>query len=220
MASLTTRWLGTLPRRLGEGCWRHVNAAARVEKLEMRFLDILMDEHRGFSLMLDVLDAIAGRLSRGAAVPLPMLIDVLDFFENFTDRHHDKEEEMLFPLLAQHGIGPDQTVVSALMSQHEAGRMYGAKMRAELSRLQDGDPIAARALAEDARGYTELIREHIRIEDQYFYKLADEVLTHAEQAKIVAQFGGGVDARPASPDRERYLRMLDVYPGVASGWRS
>jgi hemerythrin-like domain-containing protein len=197
-----------------------VNAAARVEKLEMRFLDILMDEHRGFSQMLDVLDAIAGRLSRGAAVPLPMLIDVLDFFENFTDRHHDKEEEMLFPLLAQHGIGPDQTVVSALMSQHEAGRMYGAKMRAELKRLQDGDPIAARALAEDARGYTELIREHIRIEDQYFYKLADEVLTYAEQAKIVVQFGGGVGARPASPDRERYLRMLDVYPGVASGWRS
>ena len=186
----------------------------------MRFLDILMDEHRGFSQMLDVLDAIAGRLSRGAAVPLPMLIDVLDFFENFTDRHHDKEEEMLFPLLAQHGIGPDQTVVSALMSQHEAGRMYGAKMRAELKRLRDGDRSAAQALAEDARGYTELIREHIRIEDEYFYKLADEVLTHAEQATIVAQFGGGVGARPASTERERYLQMLDVYPGVVAAWKS
>ena len=72
--------------------------------------------------MLDVLDAVAGRLERGADVPMTMLVDVLDFFENFTDRHHDREEEMLFPLLAKHGIGPDQTVVSALMSQHEAGR--------------------------------------------------------------------------------------------------
>ena len=53
---------------------------------------------------------------------MPMLVDVLSFFESFTDRHHDKEEEALFPLLAKHGIGPDQTVVSALMSQHEAGR--------------------------------------------------------------------------------------------------
>ena len=98
--------------------------------------------------------------------------------------------------------------------------MYGAKMRAELKRLREGDRSAALALAEDARGYTELIREHIRIEDEYFYKLADEVLTHAEQAAIVAQFGGGVGARPASAERERYLQMLDVYPGVVAAWRS
>jgi hemerythrin-like domain-containing protein len=71
----------------------------------MRFLNVLMDEHRGFSVMLDVLDAIAGRLERGAEVPVPMIVDVLDFFEHFTDRHHDKEEETLFPLLARHGIG-------------------------------------------------------------------------------------------------------------------
>ena len=46
----------------------------------MRFLNVLMDEHRGFSIMLDVLEAVAGRLERGADVPMPMLTDVLDFF--------------------------------------------------------------------------------------------------------------------------------------------
>jgi hemerythrin-like domain-containing protein len=185
----------------------------------MRFLNVLMDEHRGFSAMLDVLDAAAGRLERGADVPMPMLADVLDFFETFTARHHDKEEEMLFPLLARHGIGPDLTVVSALMSQHEAGRMYGRKMRVALTRLQQGDAAAAAPLAADARAYTELIREHIRIEDEYFYKLADQVLTEAEHAIIVARFSGGEQNRAADPERERYLKMLEVYPGVAAGWR-
>jgi hemerythrin-like domain-containing protein len=186
----------------------------------MRFLDVLMDEHRGFSSMLDVLDAVAGRLERGAEVPMAMLVDVLDFFERFTDRHHDREEAMLFPLLARHGIGPDQTVVSVLMSQHEAGRAYGTKMRMGLARLQQGDPSAGAALALDARGYTELIREHIRIEDEYFYKLADEVLTEAEHAAIVEHFGASPDNRPSHPDRERYLKMLEVYPAVAAGWRA
>ncbi|MFO7692652.1 MAG: hemerythrin domain-containing protein [Vicinamibacterales bacterium] len=184
----------------------------------MRFLSVLMEEHRGFSVMLDVLDAIAGRLERGAGVPMPMLVDVVDFFENFTDRHHDREEEMLFPFLARHGIGPDQTVVSALMFQHEAGRMYGTKLRVELERMKQGDPSAAAALAADARGYTELIREHIRIEDEYFYKLADQVLTEAEHAAIVEQFSGSPDNRAAHADRERYLQMIDVYPGVVAGW--
>jgi hemerythrin-like domain-containing protein len=186
----------------------------------MRFLTVLMDEHRGFSSMLDVLDAVAGRLERGEPVPMPMLVDVLDFFERFTDRHHDKEEEMLFPLLAKHGIGADQTVVSVLVSQHEAGRVYGTKMRKELKRLQQRDPSAASALAADARAYTELIREHIRIEDEYFYKLADQVLTEAEHDCIVEQFSGSPGNRAAHPERERYLRMLETYPAVVAGWRA
>jgi len=186
----------------------------------MRFLDVLMDEHRGFVAMLDVLDSMAGRLERDAVVPVAMLADVLDFFEHFTDRHHDREEAMLFPLLARHGIGPDQTVVSVLLSQHEAGRVYGTKMRGELRRLRQGDPAAAAALAADARGYTELIREHIRIEDQYFYKLVDQVLTRAEHARVLEQFGADAGDRAAHPDRERYLKMLEVYPGIAAGWQS
>jgi hemerythrin-like domain-containing protein len=186
----------------------------------MRFLDVLMEDHRGFSAMLDVLDAAAERLEIGADVPMAMLVDVLDFFENFANRHHQQEEQTLFPLLAKHGIGPDQTVVSALMFQHEAGRVYGTKMRKELLRLQQGDPAASAALAADARGYTELIREHIRIEDEYFYKLADQVLTESEHEAIVAKFSEGGSARDVQWDRERYMNMLDVYPGVVARWRA
>jgi len=186
----------------------------------MRFLEVLMEEHRGFTAMLDVLDAVADRLARGANVPTPMLVDVLDFFETFTDRHHDKEEETLFPLLAKHGVGADQTVVRALTTQHEAGRMYGAKMRASLTRIQAGDPGADTDLAEQAKGYTELIREHIRIEDEYFYKLADQLLTLAEQESVVAKFVGEAGLRPPSPERTRYLRMLEEYPAVVATWRS
>jgi hemerythrin-like domain-containing protein len=186
----------------------------------MRFLDVLMEEHRGFKAMLDVLDAIADRLVRGAAVPPPMLVDVLDFFERFTERHHDREEETLFPLLARHGMGSDQTVVRALMTQHDTGRIYGAKMRAAHTRLQAGDPGAAMELAEHAKGYTELIREHIRIEDEYFYKLADQLLTLSEQESVVAKFVGEAGIRPPSPERTRYLQMLGKYPSVVATWRS
>jgi hemerythrin-like domain-containing protein len=116
--------------------------------------------------------------------------------------------------------GPDQSVVSALMFQHEAGRAYGKKMRGQLGRLQQGDPAAGAALAADARGYTELIREHIRIEDEYFYKLADQVLTEAEQVAIVEKFSGSPGHLAAQPERDRYLKMLGVYSGVVAGWKA
>ena len=74
--------------------------------------------------------------------------------------------------------------------------------------------LAAAALAADARGYTELIREHIRIEDEYFYKLADQLLTLAEQESVVAKFVGEAGVRPV----ERRPPPRDVRgPGAERG---
>jgi len=184
----------------------------------MRFLDILTEEHREFAVMLDVLDAIAARLEGGGGVPTSVLADVLDFFQHFAKAHHDKEEDVLFPLLARHGMGPDQTVVNALHSQHEAGRMYEAKLRNELKRLAGGDPGAAPAVVLDARGYTELIREHIRIEDKYFYSLADQVLTEAEHARVTREFDRPAESREAEAERQRCRRMLEIYPAMVASW--
>jgi hemerythrin-like domain-containing protein len=184
----------------------------------MRFLDILTAEHREFSVMLDVLDAVATRLDGGGDVPTSVLADVLDFFQNFADGHHDKEEAVLFPLLARHGMGPDQIVVNALRSQHEAGRVYEAKLRIEVKRLDGGDPRAAAALVADARGYTELIREHIRIEDEYFYRLADRVLTDTEHARVDREFDRPAESGEAEAERQRCRRMLEIYPAVVARW--
>jgi len=186
----------------------------------MGFLDALMDEHRAFGAMLEVFDAIAARLGRGGDVPRAMLTDVLDFFDHFAARHHDKEEEVLFPLLAAHGIGSDQTAVNALLSQHEAGRMYGKKLRGEFHRLAAGEAGAAGALATDACAYIELIREHIRIEDEYFYALADRVLTDAEHASVAVQFELPPGDLRARAERQRYLRMIEVYQDLVAGWLS
>ncbi len=184
----------------------------------MRFLDILTAEHRELTAMLDVLDAVAARLDGGGDVPSSVVADVLDFFQHFAKAHHDKEEAVLFPLLARHGIGPDQSVVNALRSQHEAGRMYEAKLRNELVGLVGGDRGAALALAVDARSYTELIREHIRIEDEYFYSLADQVLTDAEHARVARAFDRPAESPEAEAERQRCRRMLEIYPAMVARW--
>ena len=193
-------------------------AAGQREQGGMRFLDFLMDEHRAFGTMLGVLDSIAAKLARGNDVPLDMLADVVDFFERFSNQHHAQEEHLLFPLLAKHGIGADQTVVSALTAQHEAGRMYGAKMRVEVGLMRDGASGVAAAFASDAAAYSELIREHIRIEDEYFYALADQVLTPAEHERIADRLERAASDPATHASRVRYLGMLETYRAVVAGW--
>lgn len=184
----------------------------------MALLNVLMDEHRGFVVMLDVLAGVAGRLRAGGAVPPEMLDGLLDFFEHFTDGHHVQEERLLFPVLEAHGIGREQTVVAALLAQHEAGRMYTAKMRVDAARMRAGDPLATEAFVGHALGYVELIREHIRIEDSYFYSVAEEILSHAEKASIVAAFSQQVGRRVPEGERDRYLAMMRDYAAVVQSW--
>lgn len=183
------------------------------------FVDVLVDEHRGFKVMLSVLEAMAGRLRHNGQVPPRMLDDVLDFFEKFADRHHAREERALFPVLARHGLSQDQTVVHALLAQHDAGRAYCRKLRGDQERMRAGDTAAAADFAARALGYCELIREHIRIEDDYFYKLADQLLTEAEQHDVVTEFSEPAGSSDAGTTRDRFLRMLDDYPGIVAAWR-
>ena len=70
-----------------------------------------------------------------------------------------------------------------------------------------------------ARGYCELIREHIRIEDEYFYRLADQLMTHAERQSILEAFSAGAADRLTAAERDRFLGMLDQYPGIVAGWK-
>jgi len=144
----------------------------------MKSLESLSTEHRTIEQMLIVLEASAERLEQGGDVPTSLVRDVLDFFHHFADAlHHAKEERRLFPVLAGHGLGPEASVVGALMHQHDAGRAYVREMRAELERLCDGDRLAAAALAASARAYVDLLREHIRMEDENLFPLAEKTIT-------------------------------------------
>jgi hemerythrin-like domain-containing protein len=182
------------------------------------FVDVLIEEHRGFKLMLSVLEAMALRLEQRREVAPRMVADVLDFFEKFSDRHHAREERALFPVLALHGMNRDQTVVHALLVQHDAGRVYYGKLRSDQARMLAGEPAAADGFVSHALAYCELIREHIRIEDEYFYALADQLLTEAEQQDVVAEFSTPAPGSAAAAEKERFMRMLDEYPGLVAAW--
>ena len=168
--------------------------------------------------MLSVMEAVAGRLHERVQVPRAMLADLLDFFEMFTNGHHEREENFLFPMLERHGMTGEATVITALLTQHDTGRMYCRKMRADLARLEAGDDSAAEDLSAHATAYCELIREHIRIEDEYFYRMASDLLTEPEQQALVAEFSGLGLSGP-HPGKARFTRMMEEFPRVVAGWK-
>ena len=44
-------------------------------------------------------------------------------------------------------------------------------------------------------------------------------MTHAERQSILEAFSGEAADRPSPEELERFLSMLDEYPGVVAGWK-
>ena len=128
--------------------------------------DTLRDEHRLILRALVLVDAAAGRLDRGDALPPGGWERLVDWLREFADlNHHAKEERWLFPAMAAAGI-PPAGPVSVMLAEHAEGRDLMREMAA-------GD---GQQRAEAARRYVRLLRDHIDKENGVLFPLADSVL--------------------------------------------
>jgi hemerythrin-like domain-containing protein len=137
----------------------------------MRATQIIMGEHRVIETMLDALQAMAGDYAAGS--PPRGIARLLDFFETYADAaHHEKEERILFPALERHGLRPNASLVGALVAQHESCRGLVRELREQLA--APGDAAARRLFGAVAREYAEVLRLHIRLEDQFLREIVGD----------------------------------------------
>jgi hemerythrin-like domain-containing protein len=151
--------------------------------------EILMAEHRVIEQVLDSLDAAAERLARGEAIRPGFFADVADFASRFADGcHHQKEEGVLFPARAQHGVPAEGGPIEIMLHEHEAGRTYVRQLREAARLLEGGNASAARQVIAAAKGYSALLRDHITKEDEMLFPMAAEMIPEAKLEQIATGF--------------------------------
>ncbi len=176
----------------------------------MKASEVLMTEHRAVERVLKVLSPSADRLDAGEAVPASVFEDSLDFLRNFADKcHHGKEETALFPAMAKAGVPVEQGPIGVMLAEHEQGRSYIKAMTEALDEYKRGDSAARSRLAESARGYADLLAQHIKKEDTILFPMADRLLPDATQEELVAQFDR-IESEHIGPGvHEHYHQMID-----------
>lgn len=138
-------------------------------------IDVLMSEHRRIEGLLDALDTYATRASSGLGPPRQDLADLVAVLRGYADAHHHaKEEDVLFRAMADAGVPADDGPVAMMFEQHREGR----RLVAELAELSYGsDPMTeanGRDIARVSQDYSDMLRAHIRAEDDMVYPLARE----------------------------------------------
>ncbi len=176
----------------------------------MSAIEELKTEHRVIERMLAVLEASCQRLEAGQRVRPDVFREAVDFVRNFADRcHHGKEEENLFPRLQERGVPREGGPIGVMLFEHDEGRQYVGAIAENVDAYERGDAAAARTIAENGRGYVELLRGHIWKEENVLFPMADGVLSSDDQREMEERFQR-IETEVMGPGvHEKYHEMLD-----------
>ena len=155
----------------------------------MQATDILSSEHRVIERAIAALDAAADRLEASTPVRPGFFLDAARFIANFADGwHHGKEEGALFESMARHGMEMDDGPVGMMMFEHDRARELTAGLRKAAERWTAGDAAMADTVIDYARGYSELLTQHIYKEDHILFPMAAQVILPEAQDALLDDF--------------------------------
>ena len=177
----------------------------------MRPTDILKQEHRVIEQVLACLERMAERCEAGETLDAGSARDAVAFLRTFADQcHHGKEEDCLFPALEALGFPRQGGPTGVMLHEHEQGRAFIAGMEGAIGEAVAGDAGARAQWVRHARGYANLLRQHIQKEDHCLFAMADQALPDAEQQRLLEAFGRVEHEDMGPGTHEKYLKIADA----------
>jgi hemerythrin-like domain-containing protein len=173
-------------------------------------IEQMRDEHDRIKMMLRVLDKYCERLENGEDANLDDGAAMIDFLRVYADKfHHEKEERLIFPLLEKLGVPRAGGPIGIMLEEHDQGRAHVRGMAEALEGLRAGDGEAGRSFVEDARNYIQLLTEHIEMEDEAIFDLAEMRLSTAQLELLAAEFATVEKVNLGAGKHEALHTLLD-----------
>jgi hemerythrin-like domain-containing protein len=153
----------------------------------MSAIDLLKSEHRIIEQALGALENYANLLDQSNDPNLDDLRGFVAFIRQFADtRHHGKEEEILFRAMVDAGFPLETGPLAVMLREHEEGRRF-VRIMAHACDCSSWSESDCRVVAESARDYAVLLRNHIWKEDNMLYVMAQQHMPSAVLDRIAAE---------------------------------
>ena len=144
---------------------------------------ILSDEHKNILKVIGTVLKQCDGVEAGKELDKDFFAKAVDFIRNYADKfHHAKEEDILFAELNKDGVLEHCNPIGQMLHEHDLGRGF---VKGLSEAIEKGDKMET---VKNARGYCELLQEHIFKEDNILYPMADEALKEDAQKSIAEKF--------------------------------
>lgn len=174
----------------------------------MNAIEELRREHDAILQMLRILDKFTVGVEGGGPSETEDGEEIVDFLRTFGDRcHHAKEEECLFPLLERLGMSRENGPIGIMLDEHREARAIVNAMAEALVRYRNGDVGARGVFGHSSRSYNDLMRAHIRKENEVLLVMAAEIITDEHQQSLAEAFEG-IEDRLGPGTHDEFHRLL------------
>ena len=182
------------------------------KEADVEATDMLMKEHRLIERALDAMGAWMTTLGAGSeSDDKAELARFVSFIQGFADAyHHGKEEDILFVAMGEHGFPRHAGPIAVMLQEHDLGRslvgvLDGLARQSATWTNEDLD-----TLERTVREFSDLLRQHIRKEDQILYPMADARLPAPAQEEMFRRFQAFEEQQIRSGEQQRLRALGDA----------
>lgn len=144
---------------------------------------ILSDEHKNILRAIDALLKECYVLESGQEINKNFFKKTIEFVRGYADKfHHAKEEDILFVELSKDDVRMRCNPTQQMLHEHDLGRNFIKETEKGVEE-NNKDKVL-----ENARGYANLLQEHIFKEDNILYPMADKALSQEAQKMMIDKF--------------------------------
>ncbi len=143
---------------------------------------VLTREHENIKRAIDNTHALFADIEAGN-VDISEMNERITFFRTYADGyHHHKEEEVLFPEMIKRNEMLEYGVIHEMLQNHEDFR----EMLADLEEAVNASDIQGAKKKFEA--YSEALLEHIAVEDEEVFQIAETIMSEDELLTILYRF--------------------------------
>ncbi|TET53898.1 MAG: hypothetical protein E3J54_03200 [Actinobacteria bacterium] len=177
----------------------------------MRASEILMQEHRNISRLIEVLKNASKKLIKGESIDPQIFIKGGSFITQYMEqKHHGKEEKMFDAMMNDYGFEKDKEPLRTFLIEHDQARSYTRALRQAAYQLDHKDNKSKEAVLHQASSYILLLTHHIRNEDNNLFPLADSKFSQETNKELLKQFIEFDKNFPEKPLLEKLYQLEDL----------
>ena len=144
----------------------------------------LRSEHRSIAHLLTLLERQTELIEKTGEPNLQLIVELVDYFRSFPDMHHHPKENLVLRKLRERAPGFDDDFFG-LDDDHDqlSDELHGFS-RTVSSLLVDPNPMTRSEFVLAARSFIQREREHMAMEERFFFPAADRWLTEQDWIEI------------------------------------
>ncbi len=166
----------------------------------------LENDHVYILRLIDVMEKITG-INRP---DIGNLETVVNLIKNYADgMHHEKEENLFFPMLAKKGFSLQQGPVAVMLQEHTQGRKFVSGIVEGIRKYKEGDENAVQEIFGNMKGYISLLRNHIAKENNILFRMADKVLNDNDNHILLNEFSKVEKGKSGEILSDSWIRSIE-----------